>query len=87
MAITRIKFDVNKKGIGELLVSKEVKADLAARARRVMDAAQSSYPDMPYRLDDATTNRARYRVVAAHPKAMRVEAKYRTLGKATDAAR
>lgn len=81
------RIDIIHKGIGELLVSAGVKADVKRRAESVASAARAAYPDMPYDVFDMTGKRARYYVVAHHPKALAVEAKYRVLGRAIDSAR
>lgn len=73
-------------GIGELLRSAGVKADIAARAERVGAAARSE-TTMPILVEDKTGVRARYRVVADAPEARATEAKTRLLGRAIDAAR
>jgi hypothetical protein len=73
-------------GIGELLRSAGVKADIAARAERVGAAAQAE-TDMPILVEDWSGVRARYRIVADAPEAKAVEAKTRLLGRSIDAAR
>jgi hypothetical protein len=80
-----IKFKPDHAGIGELLRSQGVQDDLKARAERVAAAARAE-TDMPILVDNMTGKRARYRIVAHHPKALRVEAKHRLLGRAIDAA-
>jgi hypothetical protein len=87
MSATIIKFDVNHKGIGELLVCDGLQRDIKARADRVVAAARAAYPDMEYKVDNMTGRRARYWVIADEPKGMNVEAKHRVLGNAMDAAR
>jgi hypothetical protein len=83
----KVKFVPRREGIRELLVSEGVKKDIEGRAERVAAAARSAYPDIEILVEDRTGNRARFRVVANHPKALRVEAKHRLLGKALEAAR
>lgn len=73
-------------GIGELLRSEGVQANLAARAERVAAAARGE-TTMPILVENKTGVRARYRVVADAPEAKLIEAKTRLLGRALDAAR
>ena len=73
-------------GIGELLRSEGVKADIKRRAEAVGAAARAQ-TDMPILVEDWSGVRARYRIVADAPEAKLVEAKDRLLGRAIDAAR
>lgn len=82
-----IDFKPDRAGIRELLKSPEIKADLKARAERVAAAARSN-TDMPIEVEEASGSiRARYHVIAKHPKAKAEEAKTRLLGRAIDSAR
>jgi hypothetical protein len=83
----KIKFVPRREGFRELLVSEGVVAEIRERAERVGAAARSAYPDIEILVEDRTGRRARYRVIANHPKAKRVEAKHRLLGNAMEAAR
>jgi hypothetical protein len=80
------RLEILNAGIGELLRSDGVKADIAKRAERVGAAARSE-TDMPILVEDKTGVRARYRIVADAPEAKLIEAKTRLLGRAMDAAR
>jgi hypothetical protein len=84
---------MNYKGVGEVLNSAGVRADLTARAERVLSAAQSSAPVVSggYRdgleLMQDTTDRAVVRVVATAPYGYVVEANTGNLARALDAGR
>jgi hypothetical protein len=80
------RLKINNAGIGELLRSAGVKANIAARAERVGAAARSE-TTMPILVEDKTGVRARYRIVADDSEAKLVEARTRLLGRAIDAAR
>jgi hypothetical protein len=84
---TILRFVHNAQGIGQLMGSAGVKADLEARAHRVWEQVTSE-TDLPTFLEDHSSwNRARYRVGIDSPLAKRLEAKHRILGRAMDAAR
>lgn len=86
MAKSKVTFKLNTRGVGEVLRSAGVRADLRARAERVAGRASGS-TDMPVIVEDRTGVRARFRVIVDHPGAKAQEAKERTLGRAVDAAR
>lgn len=86
MARSRVTLRIVGKGVGELLRSPGVKADVRARAQRVAGQVSAS-TDMRVIVEDRTGVRARYRVVIDDPGAKAQEAKDRTLGRAIDAAR
>ena len=81
-----LRLKILNEGIGELLRSEGVKADIAARAERVAAAARGE-TTMPILVEDKTGVRARYRIVADAPEAKAIEAKTRLLGRAIDSAR
>lgn len=91
--MARVRVQLNDIGMRELLLSPGVEADLAARAGRVAAAAAESGHQphsgtVYYRTATSRgRNRARALVIADHPGAQGLEAKYRTLGTAMDAAR
>lgn len=83
--------ELNAKGIGALLKSDRMRADLRRRAQTVLDAAKASAPvdTGDYRdsghLEEDTTDRAVVRVVFDDPKSTLVEAKTGNLARALDA--
>lgn len=97
MAVESVRIVLIPEGIRALLVEEGVQHDLMERAGRVAAAAQERAPmvdgtpgseQMPiYQVDARSASRARALVVADHPAALAVEAKYRLLGGALDAAR
>lgn len=80
---SEVRVVLNRAGIGDILKSQEVQADLQRRAARIAAAAG---PGM-----EATSrigrNRARASVVTATPDARRSEATTRALTRALDAGR
>jgi hypothetical protein len=67
--------------------SQGVKDHIESRAQRVY-AQVASETDLPVFMEDHSSwNRARWRVGIDHVLAKRLEAKYRILGRAVDAAR
>ena len=91
--MARIRVQLNHAGMAELLVSPEVEADLFARVARVAAAAagaghQPHSGTVEYRAQVSRgKKRVRALVIADHPGALGLEARYRTLGTAIDAAR
>lgn len=92
-----VRVEISRKGIRELLRSPQVAADLTSRGHRVAAATRAGAPrgtpeEPNYREEiqvrsDRTRTRARTRVYAGVPYALKVESKYRVLGRALDAAR
>ena len=91
--MARVRVQLSDKGMRELLRSPEVEADLAVRAARVAAAAAESghaphSGTVDYRAESSRgKSRARAIAIADHPGAQGLEAAYRTLGTAMDAAR
>ncbi len=91
MPNTRIK--INHRGMAELLNSPEVRADLTARAQRVLAAAKADPHDdtgayeAGLHIEQATTDRAVVRVVSGDWKGHILEARYGILSRALDEAR
>jgi hypothetical protein len=88
-----VEFELDRRGVGELLRSQGVAAELTGRANRVAAAARGSAPRITggyvASIDvetDLTDDRARARVTAHVPYALVVESRHRTLGAALDAA-
>ena len=81
-----MKLSINNRGIGELLRSDGVQANIHARAEKVGAAARAR-SDMEILVEDRRGARARTRVIALDPRAKRLEAKYRVLGSSLDAGR
>lgn len=90
MARTRVV--LNSRGMGRLLRSTGVRANLDSRAQRVAARARSTAPvdtgDYREQIDveSVTTDRAVARIVARASHSLAVEAKTRNLGAALDAA-
>lgn len=74
---------LNRAGVRELLRSKEVQDDLAARAERIAAAAGDGFDASSF----VGANRARASVMAVSIEARIAEAKDRTLTRAIDAGR
>ena len=91
--MARVRVQLSDAGMRELLRSPEVEADLFARAARVAAAAAGAghrphSGTVEYRAQASRgTSRARALAIADHPGALGLEAAYRTLGTAIDAAR
>lgn len=91
MARTRVK--LNSRGIQQLLKSGGVRADLTARAQRVLAAAEASAPVVSGAYRDGlaivqdTTDRAVVRVAGTAPHSHLVEANTGNLARALDAGR
>jgi hypothetical protein len=92
----QVRIDVDYDGIVDLLNSSGVADDLRRRAEQVADAARSRAPmvdgtpgdvPLPIEVVDASTERARFLVVADHAAGLAVEAKHRLLVGSLDAAR
>lgn len=83
---TTLRFEHNPKGIGELLRSEGVKAEIRRRAENVGAAARGE-TDMTILVEDRSGSRARHRIIAEDVRAKSVEARTRLLGRAMDAAR
>lgn len=90
MAATR--FRLNFAGVGQLLRSSGMAAEMRSRAENVAAAARSAAPvdTGEYRdsitVETATTDRAVGRCVATAPHSLVVEARTRVLGSSIDAA-
>lgn len=86
------KVTASYSGIGEILRSGQVRADLTARAGRVAAAARARAPVLSGRyrasihVEQNTTDRVAVSVVADTPYAVEVEFEVRVLGTALDAA-
>lgn len=84
---------LNRAGVGEVLKSSGVRADLTARAERVLNAAEANAPvaSGEYKaglgLAQDTTDRAVVRVVATAAHSMIVEANTGNLARALDSGR
>ena len=91
--MARVRVNLNHAGMAELLLSPEVEADLVARGARVAAAAAESghrphSGTVEYRVQASRgKKRVRVLVIADHPGAQGLEARYRTLGTAIDAAK
>jgi Bacteriophage HK97-gp10, putative tail-component len=87
------KVTLNRRGIGNVLLSRTVRDDLTDRAGRVLARAQALAPvatgayKASLYIQQDTTDRAVVRVVAGVAYAMVVEANTGTLSRALDAAR
>lgn len=79
----RIRFELNKKGVSQLLRSPGVKADLQNRADRIALGAGVGVRGYVWEGHD----RSRARVVTTTPDADWRQARYNTLGRAIDAGR
>lgn len=81
-----VKIVLNRAGVGQLLKSSEVQADLLRRAQAIAAAAGANGGEF---VADARigTTRARAIVFTADAEAMRAEAKDRVLTQAIDAGR
>ena len=89
--MARTKVVLKSPGMADLLRDPGVRADLTARAERVLSAAQSARDDTgayqaSLHIVQATTDRAVVRVVADDPGAMAIEADQGILARALDAA-
>ena len=91
--MARANVKLNSSGVKDLLNSSKVRADLTARAERVLSAAQSSAPVVSGAYQDSlevvqdTTDRAVVRVVANIDYGYVVEANTGNLARALDAGR
>ena len=94
--MTRVHVELDGPGIMGLLSSPEVEDLLRTKAEAVADAARSrglmvdGKPGdvaLPIEVVKATTERARYLVVADHPSGLAVESKHRLLVGSLGAAR
>lgn len=87
------KIKLNSRGIGEVLRSGGVRADLTSRMERALSAAKSNAPvaSGAYRdglhLEQATTDRAVVRIVGSTDHDLVVEADTGNLARALDQAR
>lgn len=88
-----IRVEVNGRGMGELLNSADVRADLTRRAERVLAAAKASAPveTGAYRdglhVEQATTDRAVVRIAGSTDHDFYVEAATGNLARALDQAK
>lgn len=88
-----VVFKINHRGMGELLRSGGVAAEMHRRAESVASAARSNAPvesgdyQASIHVEDAVTDRAVSRVVADIEYAAAVEAQHGTLARSLDAAR
>jgi hypothetical protein len=89
----KARIELDHPGIGEMLKSSDVRAELTRRATRMLDAARASAPvdtgayKAGLHLQQDTTDRAVVRVVADDAKSAIIEARQRILGSAIDAGR
>lgn len=89
----RARIELDHPGIGAMLKSPEVRAELTRRAQRMLSAAESSAPvdtgsyKASLHLEQDTTDRAVVRVVADDWKSAIIESRLRILGSAIDAGR
>ena len=89
----RARIELDHPGIGQMLKSGGVRAELTRRASQILAAAESHAPvdtgayKASLHLEQDTTDRAVVRVVADDPKAAILEARQRILGSAIDAGR
>lgn len=79
----RVRWDLNRRGVAELLRSPGVQRDLQSRANRIALAAGVGVKGYVWQGHD----RARARVVTTSPEADWRQARYRTLSRAIDAGR
>lgn len=90
--MARIRIEVNKAGIRELLNSSELRADLTRRMQRVEAEAKATAPVESgehrdsIHIEQDTTDRAVVRVVADAPHSFWVAVKTGHLARALDAA-
>lgn len=95
MAVSSVRFELERGGVGELLASSEMQKLLDAKANAVADAARArgvmvegDQVALPVKAESRpTSTRARARVVLDHPAGLAVEAKHRLLVGSLDAAR
>jgi len=94
VALKSVQIELVRNGLREILKGPEIQRVLDEKAQAVQRAAQSRAP----RLEDKTalpieaeaspgSTRSRAVVVVRHPSGLGMEAKYRLLGSALDAAR
>lgn len=82
-----VRVKVNTAGIGELLRSAELRADLEHRMGRVLAQASASAPEgIEYVLESTTTDRARVSVGSRSKGALFLETKTGKLARALQAA-
>ena len=81
--MTKFRFELNSKGIRQMLRSEEVRADMERRARNIAAAAGEGFEADAY----VGRNRARGDVFTATVEAMRAEAEDMALTRAIDAGR
>lgn len=86
MAISDVRIESSYEGIGELLNSDEVRADLTSRAGAVLGAVQAAEPEFVWTITQATTDRAVVHVGSDDPRALFEEAATGQLARALDAA-
>lgn len=84
-----LRIVLNRRGVHALLTSPEAQADLARRGRNLAAAADSNAGEPGGHAVESSVgrNRARTAVYTDTPRAMRLEARDRTLSRAIDAAR
>jgi hypothetical protein len=94
MKVSSVRIEMDFAGIGDLLASAEVQADIDRRAEAVADAArnrgvtvESDNVPVPVVVTSAGKKRARALVTLDHPAGLAVEAKHRLLVGSLDAAR
>jgi hypothetical protein len=78
----RTRFQLNPKGVAQLLTSPEIKGELRSRANAVAAAAGPGHD-----VKDTTTNRGRYTVATTTIEAMEAEATGHALTRALNAGR
>lgn len=85
---TSSRFELNSRGMEDLLTSSEVRSELTSRAERVLAAAQADPHDdtgayeAGLRIEQDTTDRAVVRVVSGDFKGHILEAEYGILARA-----
>lgn len=85
-AVSDVRIETSYEGIGELLNSDVVRADLTRRAGSVLAAVQAAESEFAYEITQATTDRAVVRVGSNDPRALFEEAQTGQLARALDSA-
>lgn len=85
-AVSDVRIESSYEGIGELLNSDEVRADLTRRAGSVLGAMQAAEPEFAFEITQATTDRAVVRVGTDDPRALFEEAATGQMSRALDSA-
>ena len=97
MTISSVRIEMDYAGVGELLRSAEVQADLETRGGNMATACTSrgltvegdggGQVPLPVTVVPAKTKRARVLVTIDHPSGLAMESKYRVLGGSIEAAK